>query len=201
MTLPTPADAAVEITAHLEAAGVHHAIGVAIAHGYWGVPRGTQDLEPLCPLLDLLESIDVKQILRAPRPALHRDQIVDVGDPEDMPAKSDSDGTPSQLGEPLRFPDQEIHLDEAVRRTKRQSQHPLVGDPFLDPGCVPDPPVRFRNLRPTARLPQGVNRSGPGCRFEAWDDVDVVGDPVTAVEPGRDPTHDHELKTGLGQMI
>jgi len=45
MTQATPAEAAVEIAVHLEAAGVAHAIGGAIAYGYWGVPRGTQDLD------------------------------------------------------------------------------------------------------------------------------------------------------------
>lgn len=40
-----PVDVAVRFAQALEAAGVPYAIGGAIAYGYWGVPRGTRDLD------------------------------------------------------------------------------------------------------------------------------------------------------------
>jgi len=41
----TPAELAVVLAQQLEEAGVPYAIGGAVAYGYWGAPRGTQDLD------------------------------------------------------------------------------------------------------------------------------------------------------------
>jgi hypothetical protein len=45
MTALDPAALAVRFARVLEAAGVPYAIGGAIAYGFWGVPRGTRDLD------------------------------------------------------------------------------------------------------------------------------------------------------------
>lgn len=45
MTGLDPAALAVRFGRALEQAGVPYAIGGAIAHGFWGVPRGTRDLD------------------------------------------------------------------------------------------------------------------------------------------------------------
>jgi hypothetical protein len=45
MTSIDPAALAVHFANALEAAGVPYAIGGAIAYGFWGVPRGTRDLD------------------------------------------------------------------------------------------------------------------------------------------------------------
>jgi predicted nucleotidyltransferase len=42
---PEPAELAVRIAQQLEGAGIPYAIGGAIAHGFWGNPRGTRDLD------------------------------------------------------------------------------------------------------------------------------------------------------------
>lgn len=44
-TATTPAELAVVLAACLEEAGIPYAIGGAVAYGYWGAPRGTQDLD------------------------------------------------------------------------------------------------------------------------------------------------------------
>jgi hypothetical protein len=44
-TPSTPADLAVELARALEAAGIPYAIGGAVAYGFWGAARGTQDLD------------------------------------------------------------------------------------------------------------------------------------------------------------
>lgn len=41
----TPAELAVVLAERLADAGIPYAIGGAVAYGYWGVPRGTQDLD------------------------------------------------------------------------------------------------------------------------------------------------------------
>jgi hypothetical protein len=45
MTALDPAALAVRFARALQAAGVPYAIGGAIAYGFWGVPRGTRDLD------------------------------------------------------------------------------------------------------------------------------------------------------------
>jgi len=40
-----PAELAVLISRCLEDAGIPYAVGGAVAYGFWGVPRGTQDLD------------------------------------------------------------------------------------------------------------------------------------------------------------
>ena len=45
MTAETPAELAVILARSLETAGVPYAIGGAVAYGFWGAPRGTQDLD------------------------------------------------------------------------------------------------------------------------------------------------------------
>lgn len=41
----TPAELAVVLAKCLDDAGIPYAIGGAVAYGYWGAPRGTQDLD------------------------------------------------------------------------------------------------------------------------------------------------------------
>lgn len=44
-TPTTPAELAIELARALEKAGIPYAIGGAIAYGFWGAARGTQDLD------------------------------------------------------------------------------------------------------------------------------------------------------------
>jgi hypothetical protein len=78
-TPATPAELAVELAGALEAAGIPYAIGGAVAYGFWGAARGTQDLdlnvflsaEQAAPAIDALITAGVKldrdEVLRSTR--------------------------------------------------------------------------------------------------------------------------------------
>lgn len=68
MTIETPAELAVELGSALESVGIPYAVGGAVAYGFWGAPRGTQDLdlnlflpaERIGPALDALMAAGVE---------------------------------------------------------------------------------------------------------------------------------------------
>ncbi|MBX3024574.1 hypothetical protein KF840_06665 [bacterium] len=68
MSVETPAELAVSLGSALARVGIPYAVGGAVAYGFWGAPRGTQDLdlnlflpaEGIGPALDALQAAGVE---------------------------------------------------------------------------------------------------------------------------------------------